>query len=266
MARILTLNGRTDLLLKIARTAPGTHPEYGFKFSRPVAREFARGFWVQSMLPEKKDIKRALKGFSQLLDIFADAKSKARPEQRLRHDAVILGLHLNMLADASKRFNNGVDYKGFTLKAAEKFLEGIEAANTDLERGLDALKTEAELREKSPKLKHRKDDLFQIVKDTWKDYYPVLEGIQNAKDVLKDSGDVAIQLAAEEERLSEVIKALEQRVGLSMKTGEVGQPKYKYKEASKVLAEQNKEAEQQKDEIVDEVAEEEEAEEKETKA
>lgn len=262
MARVLGFQGRTDLLLKIARSSLETDPEVGFKFNRPTAREFARAFWIQSMMPEKKDVTKSLKGFEQVLDILSEARAKARPEQRLRNDAVILGIHMGMLADSSIRFNGSQDYKNKTLKAAEKFLAGIEAANVDLEKALEAVVREKDLRENSPNSRSAKDHQFQIVKDAWKDYYPVLSAIGKAKEVLKPHGEVANQLAVEEERLAEVVKTLEERVGFSMVTMQPVTPKDKYKEAAEKLAKQQEEAKEQKDDIVDEVAEEEEEQQK----
>lgn len=258
MARQLGLSGRTDLLLKIARSSLETDAEYGFKFSRPTAREFARAFWVQSMLPEKKDVTKALKGFEQILEIFSDARSKERQEMRLRNDAVILGVHMGMLADAAIRFNNAEDYKGKTLKAAEKFLAGIEAANTDLEKALEAIAEDKDLRENHTNKRTERNHKFQIIKDAWKDYLPVLEACGNAKQVLKAHGEVANQLAVEEERLREVVQVLQERVGFSMATKESVEPKNRYKDAAKRLAAQKEEAKEQKDDVVDEVAEEEE--------
>lgn len=186
VARMLSLSGRTDILLKLARTAKD-HPNH-IKFTKETAREFMRGFLLQNQIPNIKDeAVKSLRGISQFLDILGNPENKRDAAERLRSDTVIVGMELYASASASQRYNAGKDYKSITKKAAKRFLEGWDEGKEEIQ---GTLKNNAAGRNR--------------VKLLLLDFQPVLEGLGVAKEILADQPE-AEKLRGKERKLKDIV-------------------------------------------------------------
>lgn len=182
MAREVNMNGRIDILMKLARGAGSN----GFKFSRNVAREFMRGLKIQNSLPDKTIAIKALKNAETLLNLLGEARMKVNPDERLKRDPVVVGTLLSLFASTSSRFSGGKDYEGFTLMYAKRLQSCWEAVEWD--QALVAGDKKSLWRAK-----------FAVL-----NYKPVLEGLFQARDILQGS-DIMPWVESESAKLNGTI-------------------------------------------------------------
>jgi hypothetical protein len=165
MARFINMHGRVDLLMQISRAA-GTN---GFKFTKPVAREFMRGLRMVNAVPDRDVAIKALRDAENLLNYLGDPRMKKIPDERLKRDPVVVGTYLSMVASTCMRFFDKKDCNNDTISYAER----LRACWCDMDWGTELLPGDRKSvwRAKSAVL----------------DHLPVFDGLVQAREVLHDS-------------------------------------------------------------------------------
>ncbi|TGZ83026.1 hypothetical protein EX30DRAFT_394272 [Ascodesmis nigricans] len=191
VARIMTLRGKMNILLKLAHQS--YKHEHSIKFTKPLVREYMRGFLLQNQIPKMESMaKLSLKGIAHFLRLVCDPKVKRDRAEKLRNDPVVVGLELHAYASATKNYNNGEDYKHLTSQAAQRFLTVWEKQPVP------------ELRETVKNDVAGRNRVKQMVLD----FRPVMEGLVIAREILKGSETIAA-LKKHEKKLRETLEVWE---------------------------------------------------------